>query len=143
NSGIKLEGLYEIQMADSWGVERPTASDCGGIYPRAELLPRYHHIDKGYPPRTNASRPPREWQTLDVPFRAPPSDSEGKKVAGARFEKGTLNGGGLHEDVELASPTGHAWRLKERPTGPILLQADHGPVAFRNVRARPLAAGSR
>src|SRR5206468_2805738 len=32
NSGVKFEGLYEIQIFDSYGVEKPTASDCGGIY---------------------------------------------------------------------------------------------------------------
>src|SRR5205823_11359441 len=66
NSGVKLEGLYEIQILDSYGKKNPTADDCGGIYPRAEEKPRYHHIDKGTPPRTNASRPAGEWQTLDV-----------------------------------------------------------------------------
>ena len=47
NSGVKFEGLYEIQIADSSGVAKPTASHSGGIYPRAEMLPRYHHIDDG------------------------------------------------------------------------------------------------
>src|SRR4051812_2578415 len=60
NSGIKLEGVYEIQIQDSWGVKKPKGSDCGGIYPRAELLPKYHHIDDGYPPRVNASLAPGE-----------------------------------------------------------------------------------
>src|SRR5207249_2194342 len=57
NSGIKFETLYEIQIFDSFGVAQPTASHNGGIYPRAELLPRYHHIDDGIPPRINAARP--------------------------------------------------------------------------------------
>ena len=69
NSGVKFEGFYEIQIADSFGVKKPTASHCGGIYPRAEMLPRYHHIDEGTPPRVNAARPPGEWQSLDVTFR--------------------------------------------------------------------------
>jgi hypothetical protein len=143
NSGVKLEGVYEIQIYDSWGVKKPKASDCGGIYPRAELLPRYHHIDDGYPPRTNACRPPGQWQTLDITFRAPRFDASGKKVANARFVKVVLNGQTIHEDVEVPTPTGNNWRNKETPTGPILLQADHGPVAFRNIRAQPLKAGSR
>src|SRR5262249_31545549 len=63
NSGIKLEGLYEIQILDSWGVEKPKASDCGGIYPRAELLPKYHYLDNGIPPRRNAARKAGKWQT--------------------------------------------------------------------------------
>src|SRR5262245_60341632 len=92
NSGIKFETLYEIQIADSFGVARPTASHNGGIYPRAELLPRYHHIDDGIPPRVNASRPAGQWQTLDVVFRAPRFDEGGKKVQNARFAKVVLNG---------------------------------------------------
>jgi hypothetical protein len=137
NSGIKLEGLYEIQIFDSWGVKRPRASDCGGIYPRAELLPKYHYLDEGYPPRVNACRPPGEWQSLDITFQAPRFDAGGKKIASARFVKVVLNGQVVQEDVEVPTPTGHAWHDQEKPTGPILLQADHGPVAFRDVRARP------
>src|SRR5262249_22052713 len=34
NSGVKFEGLYEVQIYDSWCKKVPTASDCGGIYPR-------------------------------------------------------------------------------------------------------------
>jgi hypothetical protein len=140
NSGVKLMGLYELQIYDSWGVKTPTASDCGGIYPRAELTPVYHHIDKGTPPRVNAARPPGEWQSLDVTFRAPRFDEKGKKTASARFVRVVLNGQVIHEDVEVATPTGHAWHDPERATGPLLLQGDHGPVAFRNVRVRPLPA---
>jgi hypothetical protein len=139
NSGVKFEGLYEIQIYDSYGVKNPTASDCGGIYPRAELKPKYHHIDKGTPPRTNAARPAGEWQTLDAIFWAPRFDAQGKKAANARLVKVVLNGKLIHENVELKTPTGHAWHNKEVPTGPLLLQADHGPVAFRNVRVRPIA----
>jgi hypothetical protein len=138
NSGVKLMGLYEIQIYDSHGVKEPTASDCGGIYPRAELSPVYHHIDKGIPPRVNAAKPAGEWQTLDITFRAPRFDGKDKKTANARFVKVVLNGKVIHDDVEVATPTGHAWRNPEAATGPLLLQGDHGPVAFRNVRVRPL-----
>ena len=136
NSGVKFQGVYEIQIFDSYGAKEATASHSGGVYPRAELLPRYRHIDDGYPPRVNASRPPGEWQTLDIVFRAPRFDAEGKKVANARFDKVVLNGQVVQEGREVPSPTGHFWRQKERPTGPLLLQGDHGPVAFRNVRVR-------
>jgi hypothetical protein len=137
NSGIKFEGLYEIQIFDSWGVQKPAANDCGGIYPRAELLPKYHHLDLGTPPRTNAARRPGEWQTLDVIFQAPVFAAEGKKIQNARFVRVALNGVVIHENVDLKSPTGHAWREREIPVGPLLLQADHGPVAFRNLRVKP------
>jgi hypothetical protein len=58
-------------------------------------------------------------------------------VASARFVKVALNGRVVQDDVEIAAPTGHAWTKKEVRTGPLFLQADHGPVAFRNVRVRP------
>lgn len=138
NSGVKFEGLYEIQIFDSHGIAKPTASHCGGIYPRAELLPRYHYLDQGIPPRVNAARPFGEWQTLDVIFRAPRFDASGRKTVDARLEKAVLNGQTIHENVDLKTPTGHAWHEKEIAKGPILLQADHGPVAFRNIRVRPL-----
>ncbi len=139
NSGVKMMGLYEIQIADTAGKKELTGSDCGGVYPRGEELPRYHVIDRGFPPRVNSARPAGEWQSLDIIFRAPRFGADGKKTANARFLKVVLNGQTIHEDVEVLYPTGGAWRLmKEVPSGPLLLQGDHGPVAFRNVRARPL-----
>ena len=110
NSGVKFEGLYEIQIIDSFGIAKPDAEDCGGIYPRAELLPRYHYLDEGTPPLLNAARPPGEWQTLDVIFHAPRFDSGGKKIKNASFEKVVLNGQVIHQHVELKTPTGHYWR---------------------------------
>ena len=80
NSGIKLEGLYEIQIHDSFGIATPKASHSGGIYPRAEMLPRYHHIDDGTPPRVNAAKKAGEWQTLDLVFRRSRFDRDGKKI---------------------------------------------------------------
>jgi Domain of Unknown Function (DUF1080) len=138
NSGVKLQGLYEVQIVDSQASKKLTGSDCGGIYPRAELLPRYHHLDDGYAPKVNAARPAGEWQTLDLIFKAPRFDRAGKKNSNARFEKVVLNGQVVQENLELRAPTGHAWRLPEARRGPLLLQADHGPVAFRNIRVRSL-----
>ena len=138
NAGIKFEGLYEIQIFDSYGKPEPlTAMDCGGIYPRAQLLPRYHYLDDGHPPRTNACKSPGEWQILDVIFLAPRFDSEGKKIQNARFVSVKLNGVTVQDNQEAATPTGHAYTMPEVPTGPILLQADHGPVAFRSLKVRP------
>ena len=138
NAGVKLHGQYEVQIFDSYGKEKPTASDSGGVYPRAELLPKYHHIDEGFPPKVNASKPPGEWQTLQVFFRSPRFDASGKKITSAKFDKVLLNDQVVQENLEVPAPTGHAYRNKEHAAGPILLQADHGPVAFRSVTVRPL-----
>jgi len=138
NSGIKLQEVYEIQIFDSHDAKTLTASHCGGVYPRAELLPTYHHIDAGYPPKVNACKPPGEWQTLDIVFHAPRFDASGKKTANARFVSVKLNGQVVQENLDLPYPTGNNWRNPEHPSGRILLQGDHGTVAFRNLRVRPL-----
>lgn len=137
NSGVKFNGLYEIQIVDSADRKELTGDSCGGIYPRAEEQPKYHHIDKGVPPRVNAAKPAGTWQVLHVIFQSPRFDAEGKKVANARFVKVVLNDQLIHENVEVLYPTGAAWRLRpEVASGPLFLQADHGPVAFRNVKVR-------
>ncbi len=143
NSGIKLQGAYEIQIRDSQNATKLTGADCGGIYPRAENDPgNYHYLDKGVPPRVNACKAAGEWQTLEIVFRAPRFDGNHHKVANARFEKVVLNGKVIHENVEVKYPTGHYWHNAEHALAPLQLQGDHGPVAFRNIRVRPLPAAS-
>ena len=136
NSGIKFHGHYEIQILDSFGKKVLTGDDCGGIYPRAELKPKYHHIDKGIAPKVNACKAPGEWQTLDVVFLAPRFDDKNKKIANAKIAKAVLNGQVIHDQQELLTPTGDRWKNAEMHEGPLMVQADHGPVAFRNVRVR-------
>ncbi|MHB8861581.1 MAG: 3-keto-disaccharide hydrolase [Pirellulaceae bacterium] len=136
NSGVYFMGRYEIQVFDSWGVEHPKYSDCGGIYER-------WRGDKGYEgilPRANASKAPGEWQSLDVLFRAPRLDAEGKKIENARFVKVVLNGQVIHENVEVTGPTRAATyeNEAEKPAGPLMLQGDHGPVAYRNITLKPI-----
>lgn len=138
NSGVKLAGCYEIQIYDSWNKKKLTGSDCGGIYPRGEAKPNYHTIDDGVPPSTNACREPGQWQTLKIVFHSPRFDAAGKKTANAKFDRVELNGQLIHENQEVAYPTGAAWHDKEHPQGPLLLQGDHGPVAFRNLRIKAL-----
>jgi hypothetical protein len=139
NSGVKLMALYEIQILDSAGVaaDKLTGNHCGGIYPRADPM-NFRHIDKGFPPRVNAAKPAGEWQTLAMTFTAPRFDADGKKTANATFVKVLLNGQMVQEDRDVGTPTGHAHIKKEVASGPLLLQGDHGPVAFRNVRVRPM-----
>jgi hypothetical protein len=137
NSGVKFHAVYEIQIFDSWqSKKKPSGSDCGGIYPRSLELPKYHHIDEGIAPKENACLPPGEWQTLEMIFLAPKFDAAGKKIANARMLKVVLNGKLIHDNVEMKTATGSNWDKPEHARGPLLLQADHGPVAFRNVKIR-------
>ena len=141
NSGVYFQGRYEIQILDSYGVENPTYTDCGGIYQRWDEKRAAQARPMGYEgtaPKVNASLPPGEWQTFDVVFRAPKFDAAGKKIANAKFEKVVHNGKVIHENVEVTGPTRAARFKDEAPLGPIMIQGDHGPVAFRNVTIKPL-----
>ncbi len=140
NSGVKLQGRYEIQLYDSWGKEALSGVECGGVYPHWVSAKRgIKYIDEGVAPLRNASKKPGEWQTLRIVFQAPRFNSEGKKVENARFLKVTLNGELVQRDVEVDSPTGNTTDpLPEVEKGPLYLQMDHGAVAFRNVRVKPL-----
>lgn len=133
NSGVYLDGLYEIQIFDSFGFNGALMpGDNGAIY-------RLSDNTGGWPPRVNASRPPGAWQSLQVWFRAPRVEG-GKKTANARFLRVLLNETLIHEDVEVPGPTGSHGKRAETASGPLILQGDHGPVAFRNIYIRPLPA---
>jgi len=137
NSGVYLMGRYEIQVYDSFGVEKDQypGIECGGIYPRW-----INEKDvEGHSPRINVSKPPGLWQTFDITFRAPRFDASGKKVANAKVVKVVHNGKVIHENIELNGPTRGALSEDEKPTGPIRLQGDHGPVAYRNLWVRRIA----
>jgi hypothetical protein len=139
NAGIKFHAVYEIQILDSFGTKKELSGDSmGGIYPRADDKMGYKHIDNGIPPKVNAAKAPGEWQTLDVTWKSPRFDDKGQKTANAMIVKAVLNGQVIHENQELKTPTGANWVKKETATGPFMLQADHGPVAFRNVKIRPV-----
>lgn len=137
NSGVYFMGRYEIQVFDSWEKTSPYPGiECGGIYQRWDNS-RDPKGFEGHSPRVNASRPPGQWQTFDVVFRAPRFDKRGRKLSNARFETVVHNGVLIHEDIELTGPTRAGMANDEKPTGPLMLQGDHGPVAYRNIRIEP------
>ena len=129
NSGVYFQGRYEVQLLDSFGKSAVGSGDCGGIYPGEGAF-------AGSAPRVNACNAPGEWQRLDVRFRAPRFDAAGQKIANARFDWVELNGQRVQQDVELPEPTRGALAGGEVAFGPLRLQGDHGPVAYKKVRLR-------
>jgi hypothetical protein len=121
NSGVYIQDRYEANINEMYG--RLDGNPCAGF-------------DNCTPadakPGIRCSRPPLEWQTLDIDFRAPRFDAAGKKTAGPRVTL-LFNGTKLYNDRELGPVTLNAARLGEAPTGPIQLQEHGMPVEFRNI----------
>ena len=143
NSGIYLQGRYEVQLLDSWLEKQPQHSDCGGIYQRwDESRPDGQKGYEGVPPASNASKAPGLWQHYKIYFRAPRFDANGNKTENARFVHVYHNGFLIHENVEVTGPTRAAAFEDEQPLGPLMIQGDHGPVAFRNIKYKPYTLDS-
>ena len=126
NSGVFLHGLYEVQIFDSFGYTGPLkVGDCGGIY----------ETDRGggSPPAVNATRAPGEWQSLRIWFQAPRFDASGKLTGPPKVLRVLLNETPVQENVTLNGPTVSHLNIPEAAKNPIMLQGDHGPVAFRNI----------
>lgn len=138
NSGVYFMGRYEIQIRDSYKKESYNpGNECGGIYQRWDES-RDPKGFEGHSPDIHAARPPGQWQWFDAVFRAPRFDANGNKIANAHFERVFHNGYLIHENVELTGPTRASLYEDEQATGPIMLQGDHGPVAYRRMWAAPV-----
>jgi len=120
NSGIYLQGRYEVQILDSFGLEGKN-NECGGLYSVKD-------------PDVNMCFPPLSWQTYDIEFKAAKFDAQGKLVANPRTTV-RHNGVLVHENVELpgersttAAPVGPG-----PGPGPIFLQNHGCPLRYRNI----------
>lgn len=134
NSGVYVQGRFEVQVLDSYLVKNRGMGDCGSIYGVAIA-------------KENACKAPTVWQNYDIHFTAP-KFTDGKQTAAARMTV-YHNGVKIHDDVPLVQKdkegkekfvTNTTAGLGGDPSkpGPILLQ-DHGdPVQFRNVWLLPV-----
>jgi hypothetical protein len=135
NSGIYLQGRYEIQLEDTWGSPSPKSNTNGGIYPRwDDSKPEGQQGYGGYAPRQNASKAPGLWQKFKISFQAPRFDASGKKIANAVMLRVELNGVIIHDNVELSGPTRGSISNAEAAKAPLRFQGDHGAVAFKNIK---------
>jgi hypothetical protein len=124
NSGVYLQGRYEIQVLDSYQNKTYPDGQAGAFYGNSA-------------PLVNVSRKPGEWQVYDIIFHAPKNDAEGKVINGSFT---VLHNGVLVQDhVPIKGKATTAAKFNGvTPKGPLILQ-DHGnPVRFRNIWIRPL-----
>lgn len=125
NSGVYVQGEYEVQVLDSYGKENMGMGDMGAIYGAT-------------PPKVNACKEPGQWQKYEIYFHAPKFDANGNKIKNAFFDKIILNGKVIQEKTEMAKNTPGGVDGKEKPLGPLMFQGNHGPVAYRNIEIKPL-----
>jgi hypothetical protein len=128
NSGVYVQGRYEVQVLDSYGLDSKD-NDCGAIY----------EVSK---PLVNACKAPAVWQSYDIEFTAPKCE-DGKVTEPAHITV-YQNGVKIQDDTRLVRKnkegkeevvkfTRAGMETDPCTPGPILLQ-DHGnPVQFRNV----------
>lgn len=121
NSGVYLQGRYELQVLDSYGLA-PADNRCGGVYGKAA-------------PLVNAALPPGYWQTYDIAFRAARLDPQGRVIEKPRVTV-IQNGLLIHNNLELDAPTAGGLGEDTVASGPILLQFHGDPVLFRNIWVR-------
>ena len=124
NSGVYLQGRYEIQVLDSYQNKTYANGQAGAFY-------------GNFAPLVNVSRKPGEWQSYDIIFHAPRRKSSGEIEAGSFT---VLHNSVLVQDhVPVKGDATTAAKFQgTAATGPLLLQ-DHGnPVRFRNIWIRRL-----
>jgi len=134
NSGIYLQGNYEVQLFDSWGKKSAKYNDNGGIYERwNDSKPEGEKGYEGYAPRFNVAKAPGLWQNIKISYQAPRFDANGKKISNAVFLKVILNGVLIHDNVAVSGPTRGSLTAEDVPMGPIRIQGDHGSLAIKNI----------
>jgi len=119
NSGVYVQGRYEIQVLDSSGWEVPGLGDCGAIYNQ-------------HAPLVNPCKPGGEWQSYDIIFRAPRFDDAGEMIDDGRLTV-FLNGVLIHNNVEMQGITGGPLDDRVAEPGPLMLQDHRDLVSYRNV----------
>ncbi len=126
NSGVFLMDKYEIQVLNCWGNRTYPDGMTGAMYGQ-------------YPPLVNACRPPDEWQSYDIHFKAPVFKDN--QLVSPAYVTVYFNNVVIQDNKAFLGPT--VWRRSASykhhpPKGPIQLQSHGSPVNYRNIWLAPL-----
>lgn len=124
NSGVYIQGCYELQVLDSYGIDDPKIHDCAAIYNYAA-------------PITNACIAPEEWQSYDIILKAAKLNDDGT-IADPAVITVLQNGIVVHNNLTLPHHTPGGVNLCVVEKGPLMLQYHSCPVSFRNIWIQPL-----
>jgi hypothetical protein len=130
NSGVFMNGSikdgYEVQVLDSYENRTYSNGQAASIY-------------KQNMPLVNACKPPGEWQTYDIIYRAPIFDDDGKLASPAYIT--VIQNGILvqnHYQIKGNTPYIGLPKYEAHGEGPLMLQDHSNPVSFRNIWIRKL-----
>ena len=126
NSGVFMQGMYEVQILDNYQNETYANGQAGSIY-------------KQTPPLVNACQKPGKWNTYDIIYTAPRFKEDGSLQSHGRIT--VLHNGVLVQNNTMILGTTEFIgfpRIVAHGKGPIILQDHLNPVRFRNIWIREL-----
>ncbi len=126
NSGVFLQGIYEVQVLDSYNNRTYSNGQAASIY-------------KQQMPLVNACKPPGEWQTYDIIYRAPIFSDDGELASPAYIT--VIQNGILvqnHYLIKGDTPYIGLPKYEQHGDGPLMLQDHSNPVSYRNIWIRKL-----
>ena len=129
NSGIFMQGQYEVQVLDSYVNETYANGQAGSIYKQSK-------------PLENAMRKPGEWNVYDIIYSAPVFKEDGTYRI-PPYITVIHNGVIVQNHYAIIGTTEYIGfpRVRKHGAGPISLQS-HGdpsePISFRNIWIREL-----
>jgi hypothetical protein len=135
NSGVLINGMYEVQVLDSYHAKTYPDGQAAAIYGQS-------------PPLVNASKPPGEWQTYDIIFESPRWNDQGelaKKAVMTVLHNGVV----VQNHYELTGITDGItgevpWKTLSKYSRPhppevfVELQYHNNPLRYRNIWIRRL-----
>lgn len=126
NSGVFLQGQYEVQVLDTYNNPTYVNGEAGAIYKQSA-------------PLVNALKPAPNWQTYDIVYYAPRFYNDGTLATPARITV-FLNGILVQSNFAIKGPTDYRMLpvYKAHGDGPLMLQAHNNAVHYRNIWIRKL-----